>query len=125
LKSILLIDDDEFLTTMMVRYFRDKGYSVQGCTEAKDALNSLSETHFDIIVTDIVMPDMDGIELIIKIREMNKDIPVIAMSGGGRLDPKDYLNLASQLGANFTLAKPFHLDTLQTLIESLFEDSSN
>ncbi len=103
----------------MVQYLGECGYEVDGALKAKDALALLEKGSYDLIITDIVMPDMDGIETILKIRKQDKDVPIIAMSGGGRISHEDYLTLASQLGANTTLAKPFQLSTLTATIEEI------
>jgi DNA-binding response OmpR family regulator len=73
----------------------------------------------ELIITDIIMPDMDGIELIRKIREKDNNIKILAMSGGGRIKPDLYLEIASKLKADNIIKKPFKKDELLGKVSSL------
>lgn len=120
---ILLIDDDETLNGVLTYLLNQAGYEVESVLEAKKGLRILQEKEIDLVLTDIVMPDMDGIETIIHIRKMNKQIPLIAMSGGGKIDPEDYGKLAIRLGADDFFKKPFDQKDLISKIQTLLEKS--
>lgn len=78
----------------------------------------LLKTHrIDLVVTDIIMPCMEGIETIREFREIDPDLPIIAMSGGGLTAGADYLRMAEALGANAILAKPFDREELLAIVE--------
>ena len=73
----------------------------------------------DIVLTDIVMPDMEGIETIRELRKINPDVKIIAFSGGGSLSPDSYLKIAASMGANYTFTKPFDLNELKETVKKL------
>ena len=104
---ILVIDDDEIMNEMIVQLLSDAGYDVEGARDGDLGLKILEAKSFDLIVSDIVMPEKEGIETILTIRKHNKTVPIIAISGGGKLGPELYLPLAKQCGANEAFQKPF------------------
>ncbi len=105
--NILVIDDDEILNDMVVQLLSQAGYQSVGAQDGECALKLMDGQQFDLIITDIVMPVKEGIETIFAIRKRNKTIPIIAISGGGKLGPEQYLPMAKQCGANYTFEKPF------------------
>lgn len=74
----------------------------------------------DIVLTDIVMPDEDGLELVRKIKKMNPAPKIVAMSGGGRIAATDYLNMARVMGVSATIEKPFKPQELVELLRRVF-----
>ncbi|HTY11399.1 MAG TPA: response regulator [Bacteroidota bacterium] len=105
--KILVIDDDEFVNGMIVQLLSEAGYEAEGARDGNSGLKILESKQFDLIVTDIVMPEKEGIETIIAIRNINKTLPIIAISGGGKIDPQQYLRMAQHFGADQTFQKPF------------------
>ena len=116
---LLIIDDDEDIRAALAAWLLRKGYAVETAGDGKEGLETLARGGFDLVVTDIIMPDKEGIETILQIRRDHPDLPVIAMSGGGRTEAADLLRPASHLGANATLTKPFRASELAALIEQL------
>lgn len=114
---ILLIDDDDGIRNAASRYLRMLGHEVTEAGDGARALRLAQGSPVDLVITDINMPEMDGIEVILAVTENKPGVPVIAISGGGRM-PKDVL-LASAglLGAVETLAKPFELSELMQAVE--------
>ena len=104
---ILVIDDDEILNDMIVQLLSEAGYEVEGARDGSYGLNLLETNLFDLVITDIVMPEKEGLETIIAIHNKSKTVPIIAISGGGRLGPKEYLQMAQHLGADYAFQKPF------------------
>lgn len=119
MKKVLLIDDDELVSYALQRFLEKSNYEVKSLTSGVGALNELSKFLPDIVVTDIIMPDIEGIELITNIRQVNREIPIIAMSGGSRKLGSSHLISAKLLGANETLEKPFDEEKLVEIIENL------
>jgi len=117
--SILLIDDNAAFLEVQAAVLRDLGYRVLVAAHAQAALRLLEASPVDIIITDILMPDRDGIELIQDVRRRWPAIRIVAVSGGGRIAAGAYLNLARSLGASAVLAKPFSEDELMLTIEQL------
>jgi len=104
---ILVIDDDEIMNGMIVQMLSEAGYEAEGVQDGNGGLKMFESKSFDLIVTDIVMPDKEGIETIIAIRSKSKTVPIIAISGGEKLGPEQYLQMAQHFGADYTFQKPF------------------
>lgn len=104
---ILLIDDDEAIRCVLGRTLEQAGYRVTPACHGREGLQFLERTRFDLVVTDIVMPEMEGIEVLMQIRKRGFTAKVLAMSGGGALGIDGNLRVAALLGAHKTLVKPF------------------
>jgi CheY-like chemotaxis protein len=104
---LLLVDDDHAFRTMLVKLLTRGGHEVRDVEDGRAALRAQREDAADLVITDLVMPDMEGLETIQQLRREHPGIKIIAISGGGRSQPGDYLELAARLGAHSTLAKPF------------------
>ncbi len=116
---ILLVDDDAQFVETMSELLRLKGYEVQTALDCLVAIDILQAEKIDLLITDIVMPHYDGLELIITVREQLPEIKIIAISGGGKIDKKTYLMMAKGLRADAVLEKPFLCSELDDLIKSL------
>lgn len=110
--KILIVDDNQEYLVVLSEYLTDQGYNVVCCDNGKDAQEKFSEFLPHIVLTDIVMPEVDGIELLLSLRKINPEISVIVMSGGNRGHASSYLQMAEKLGANVILNKPFELSAL-------------
>jgi CheY-like chemotaxis protein len=117
--SVLVVDDDPILLDMVCRALRDHGFSAQGVDGGGEALRRLRQNPVDILVTDILMPDIDGIELIGHARRLVPAIKILAITGRGQLRIINLLDLAEQIGADRTLAKPFTAEQLLAAVEPL------
>ncbi len=105
--KILVIEDDEIMNSMILQMLAKAGFEAMGARDGKRGLSLHEVEIFDLIITDIVMPEKEGLETIMAIRKTNKTIPIIAISGGGKISPDQYLKLAQQLGADYSFQKPF------------------
>jgi CheY-like chemotaxis protein len=105
--NILLVDDEDQLRSMVRLVLEDAGHQIQEARDGKEALESFRKRRPDLVVTDLVMPNKEGIETIIELRRSCRDIKIVAMSGGGRNTADDYLIMAKRCGACVTLTKPF------------------
>jgi CheY-like chemotaxis protein len=113
---ILLVDDDEPLRRALGKALRKAGYEVHEAPTGREAMQALDSTEPDLVLTDINMPEMDGIEVLIQFRRARPHVPIVAMSGGGLLPKQLLLRNAAALGAAVTIEKPFELhDLLATL----------
>jgi CheY-like chemotaxis protein len=122
MSSILVVDDDPQVLEVVSEMLRLEGYDVRVAENGRKAVEQLQEGRFDLVITDLIMPDKEGLETIADIRKYKVDMPIIAISGGGRIGPSDHLQSARFLGANATLAKPFGRQELITTVASLLED---
>src|SRR5688572_10842061 len=118
-KSILLVEDHEATRVVVTAALQRAGYNVT-CPIGRTEVLALIESHpFDLVLTDMVMPEITGIDVIGTVRRLRPTVPIIAMSGGGaRVDIETSLKFATALGANVSFAKPFHLQDLITAIEN-------
>ena len=119
--NILLIDDDDQFRNMLRQLIERKGHDVKEASGGKEGIELYRKNPTDLIITDLIMPGKDGIETIQEFKKDFPDIKIIAISGGGRLGPQDYLHLAKMLGAQRTLTKPIELSELLDAIEELLE----
>lgn len=120
MKRILVIDDDEIVNDMIVQLLSEATYEAEGVCDGVQGLKLLKTKPFDLIITDIVMPEKEGIETIMEIRKINKMIPIIAISGGGKIRADEYLNMAKRLGADFVFTKPFETEQMLETIKKCF-----
>ncbi len=117
--TILVIDDEAAMRRMIVRILTGAGHRVVEAADGYIAVDTFRRENPDIIIVDILMPDRDGIETIQKIRAVRGDVGIIAISGGGIVEPMFYLDLAEKFGAHHHLAKPFKPKELIEAVESL------
>ena len=115
---VLLVDDSQDLLAVLKRALEVRGYSVVTAPNGTLAMKMAREQEFDVVVTDIIMPEKEGLETIMELKKVNPGIAVVAMSGGGRINAEEQLLLAKKLGAIGTLKKPFGLNQLLELLES-------
>jgi DNA-binding NtrC family response regulator len=116
---ILVVDDDPGVRQVLDSMLRSAGYEVELACHGRQALEFLENRPFQVIITDLVMPEQEGIETIKQIRKEYPALKVIAMSGafGG-----DYLRIAGYLGAHRTLAKPIRLETVLRLVDEALQE---
>jgi DNA-binding response OmpR family regulator len=123
--KVLLIDDDAALLGLMARAFTDAGYIVRTAENGRKGLLALDSYKPDLVVTDIVMPEMEGIGAILQIKRRPWPPKIIAISGAGPGGRRDYLSWARHLGADEVLAKPFRTSQLLALAGRLLVNNSN
>jgi len=117
---ILVIDDDAMVRQAPIRVLENSGYEVQCAPDGRQGLRAFRIRRPDLVISDIIMPEMEGIETIMELRILSRDCPIIAISGGGRLGKADFLAVAKKLGATATLNKPFETeDLLRTVANCL------
>ena len=113
---ILLVDDNAPLRAAMALGLARGGHSIQTAEDGAAGLRALAAEVFDVVVTDLLMPERDGLELIKEAHALQPQLRIIAISGGGRLRPDAYLPTAKLFGARRVLMKPFELDELMHAI---------
>ena len=104
---ILLIDDEADFRSTIRRMLERAGHEVVDAENGRDGLAKLEQQACDLVLTDIIMPDMEGLETVQRVRKRAPELPIIAMSGGGRVSAMRPLAVASLLGAVRSLDKPF------------------
>ena len=117
-RSILVVDDDFPLRNTIEIGLRNAGHKVIGTCGRDEILALLQSKQFDLVVTDMLMPDVEGTEVVKAVRTFQPDAAIVAMSGGGaRITPELCLAAAGTMGAGVPLIKPFEMDTLMRAVE--------
>ena len=119
---ILVIDDDPQLRTLLTRYFGRRGYEVLEASDGSAGMALFREQGADVIITDLIMPGKEGMETIMELRREYPEAKIIAISGGGRVAPEGYLQLAKGIGAAMVFSKPFELEQLKAAVDELLEE---
>ncbi|HUN51026.1 MAG TPA: response regulator [Candidatus Sulfotelmatobacter sp.] len=122
--NVLLIEDEAGIREIIRAILEKGGHRVVEAGDGIDGMNRFQVESFDLVITDIIMPDREGIETIRLLRAAQPDLPIIAVSGGGRVEAGDYLYLAASFGATATLAKPFSPAELRRVVQQVLEPSS-
>jgi CheY-like chemotaxis protein len=120
--TILVIDDDRSFRRMVNLVLTRAHHAVIEAQDGVEGLQLFTSLNPDVVISDIIMPDKDGIQLIREIRALNPTIHIIAMSGGGAAIGMGYLGAAGKLGADRRLAKPFRPTELTEMVEQLLAD---
>jgi CheY-like chemotaxis protein len=119
---VLIIDDDELFIKLMVHALKQRGHEVEFALDGLAGSRVFSQSRFDVVVCDIVMPEQEGVETIKMMRRERPDVGIVAISGGLSLSHTtniDVLHIAGQFGANATLKKPFQLSDLTAAVDSV------
>lgn len=119
MSRILIVEDTRLMRDSLVDVLTASGHDVTTANNGVEAVDMIGEgATFDIIITDIIMPEMDGIQAILEIQTMQPDTRIIAISGGSaRMEKAQGLETASRLGAVAVLEKPFEVDALLAAVE--------
>lgn len=112
MSRILLVDDHVEFLDVQRELLEDAGHSVVTATNGFQALAAVDAEEFDLMITDIIMPGKEGLEIILELRRRHPLLKVVAMSGGGVVGAGNYLEIAEKFGAVHTLEKPFNATTL-------------
>lgn len=123
--NILLIDDDDALREVLRLQLQRAKHEVKEASDGRQVLENPGAwiDWADLVITDLFMPERDGIETLCGLRQNCADLPVIVMSGGGRVqDVEDFLGYATQLGATQALQKPFSRAQLLSAVELALRD---
>ena len=122
---ILVIDDEEAVRRMVRRALEMSGHEVDEANDGRTAMTLLEQRHPDLVITDMYMADMDGIEFTIRMSQLPHPPRLIAMSGGGFRSANDILETARRLGAARTLTKPFGSDDLRAAVAETLADAKD
>lgn len=121
---ILLVDDDPALLAAMVDHLHAAGHRTTLAANGKIAVDLTKNTHFDLIIIDLIMPEQEGLETIRELRKRFPALKLIAMSGGGT-HAKNNLHVAQHFGAVLTLVKPFSVKVLEEAVNRVLQTPAN
>ena len=123
MSNILVIDDDNAICLLLQQGLEAQGHRVAVAPDGKKALAAHKVAPADLVITDLIMPGMEGIETIIEMRRRSPKVKIIAMSGGGLGKGVDYLQIAEKFGAQRTIAKPFTIRKLGQLVTEVLAET--
>ena len=117
---ILVIDDEPSVRELLYAMLIEEGYEVVEAADGKTGMRLFKESPADLVITDLIMPEKEGIETIMDLRREYPHVKIIAMSGGGIIQAEDYLGMARGVGADRVFEKPFGVaDMLKAVSELL------
>lgn len=117
--KILLVEDDDLVRDMLMQVLQRATHEVQTASDGEEATEILKTMEPDIMIADLIMPKKSGITLISEVKNKHPKMEIIAISGGGRLDPTGYLDLSESLGATVSFEKPVDKSALLMAIDLL------
>lgn len=117
MSHILVIDDEDLIRDAVRQSLEHHGHTVTTAENGRKGLALYDPATIDLVLTDLIMPEKEGLETIMELRAKYPRVKIVAMSGGGRNSPRDYLLMARQLGATGVLAKPFSIEALIQVVD--------
>jgi CheY-like chemotaxis protein len=118
---VLIVDDDALVLETLTHMMESAGYTVITAVDGKQGIRTCQNEKPDLVIVDMIMPEMEGLETIKQLKSCHPAMKIIAISGGGSLRPKDYLYLARKLGAHASVTKPCTRDELVNVAKKLLE----
>ncbi len=116
---ILVIDDDDMIRDVVRQMLENEGFEVADACEGSEGMALQRKRPADLVITDLIMPDQEGLETIKELREEFPQVKIMAISGGGWIGAGPYLGTAGKIGAHAALAKPFEREALLAVVREL------
>jgi two-component system, cell cycle response regulator CpdR len=117
--GILIVEDEKELKEILKISLLKHRFTVLEAENGKEAIAHFKPSVTDLVITDLIMPEEDGLKVIMELRQIKPSIKIIAISGGGKIGPGNYLNMAKALGADAIFSKPFPINEIISKIEEL------
>jgi DNA-binding NtrC family response regulator len=121
MKSVLIVDDDPGMRLILRRFLEREKFQVEEATNGAEAMKTLLYRNFDLVITDMIMPEKSGFELIDELLAMRPASKIIAFSGGGVVGATPCLELARRAGAVKTFAKPFDMKSFVAAVKEILK----
>lgn len=121
MSRILIIDDEPHILLMLKKMLEQSGYEVDLAANGVEGIELFRKSNADLVITDIIMPEKEGLETIREMRRIKHDLKIIAMSGGGKVSADSYLEIAKIFGASRVISKPFTKSEMVSAVKELLE----
>ena len=122
-RIVLIIEDDPIMLRNLAQWFEQAGCRVMVAHDGDEGLAQFNTLRPNAVVTDIIMPNREGVETLMSIKAVDPDVKILAISGGGRLGSTDLLTMAQGLGADAVMAKPFRSTDVVSAVARLLQPS--
>lgn len=122
--KILVIDDEPHILLMLKKMLERHDFEIDMATNGAEGLSLFKLSTPDLVITDIIMPEMEGLETIREMKRIKPDLKIIAMSGGGKVSADSYLKIAGIFGASKSLSKPFSMNEMLLAVQDLITGES-
>lgn len=124
MSKILVLDDEPSILLMIKKMLEKEGYSVEMATNGREGMELFEKNKPDLLITDIIMPEKEGLETIFELRRRYPELKIIAISGGGSVGPEGYLPSAKIFGANLVMPKPLVMKEFLQAVRLLLDESA-
>jgi DNA-binding response OmpR family regulator len=121
--KILVLDDEASIVLMIKKMLEKAGHEVDMALNGRDGMILFEQNKPDLLITDIIMPEKEGLETIFELRQKHPELKIIAISGGGRISPEGYLPGAKLLGADMVFQKPLDQKEFMQAVATLLNES--
>jgi YesN/AraC family two-component response regulator len=121
---ILLVEDEFLVSETLSSVMANEGHTVVRAVNGNEGLKKYADGPFDLVITDIIMPEREGIGMILEIRRRTPNAKVVAISGGGRTGPTEFLRMAKELGAMAVMQKPIRLAEFSRVLKECLATSA-
>ena len=121
MKNILVIEDDDQIRALLRQILEREGYRVSEAPNGEKGIKLYRQQPADLVITDLIMPEKEGIETIIELKRVYPEVKILAISGGGKVNPEIYLDMAEKLGATYAIKKPFGRGEILEAVHNLLK----
>ncbi|MCK4879051.1 MAG: response regulator [Bacteroidales bacterium] len=125
MQRILIIEDDHHILLMVKKMLEREGFEIKLASNGNEGLEIFKKIPVDLVITDIIMPEKEGLETIREMKRVRSDLKIIAMSGGGKISADNYLQTAKVFGATKILEKPFTQKQLVSAVRDTLGEASH
>jgi len=119
---VMIVDDDQQILKLLSEIIQKEGHQVVATEDGEQAFQQFQKQHIDLVITDLLMPNKEGLELIQELRGIRPELKIIAYSGGGKMQPDNYLDFAKGMGADRVFSKPIPIKQLTTAVADLLSE---
>jgi YesN/AraC family two-component response regulator len=120
---ILIVEDDDVTKMLLYGILENPEYQILEASNGNEAIKLFKKYKPDLVITDIIMPEKEGIETIKTLKQIDPDVKIIAISGGGTIEAEEYLKVAKNVGAIYTFEKPIDKEDLIKKVSSLLSST--
>ncbi len=119
---VMIVDDDQQILRLLAEIIEKEGHQIVSAEDGEQAFQQFQKHPIDLVITDLLMPNKEGLELIQELRSIRPELKIIAYSGGGQMQPDNYLDFAKGMGADRVFSKPIPIKELTAAVAELISE---